>query len=364
MWVPLCRVGYEVEGHGNGTEKVNCLLSISIGFVTLIVKMLIANPLYDTIFKYLLSDNRVAKLIISTIIDEPIETLRLQPQEQQVLSEKRGIHVYRIDFAATLKTKSGKQKKVLIEIQKAKFKEDLLRFRRYLGEQYSQADPETGKPLPIITIYILGFGLEDLPFPAIKVNREYMDAITGEKIRKESSFIEKLTHNAYVIQVPYLTQRRRNKLEALLSIFDQSHRQTDKYVLELKEHLPKEFTLVENRLKAVTSDKGLRDKIALEEEVEDLFESLERNYTGKLEEKDHVIEEKDQEIQKTKQQMDHVIEEKDQMIEQKDHVIEQKDQMIEQKDHVIEQKDQEIQKTKQQMDQLMKWLSEKGISLP
>jgi len=301
--------------------------------------MLIANPLYDTIFKYLLSDNRVAKLMISTIIDEPIETLRLQPQEQQVLSEKRGIHVYRIDFAATLKTKSGKQKKVLIEIQKAKFKEDLLRFRRYLGEQYSQADPETGKPLPIITIYILGFGLEDLPFPAIKVNREYMDAITGEKIRKESSFIEKLTHNAYVIQVPYLTQRRRNKLEALLSIFDQSHRQTDKYVLELKEHLPKEFTLVENRLKAVTSDKGLRDKIALEEEVEDLFESLERNYTGKLEEKDQVIEEKDQ-------------------------VIEQKDQVIEEKDHVIEQKDQEIQKTKQQMDQLMKWLSEKGISLP
>ena len=43
--------------------------------------------------------------------------------------------VYRLDFKATIKTPQG-PKIVLIEIQKAKFATDIMRFRRYLGAQY------------------------------------------------------------------------------------------------------------------------------------------------------------------------------------------------------------------------------------
>ncbi len=41
----------------------------------------IANPIYDVVFKYLMEDTEIAKLILSTIIDEEIESLDFLPQE-------------------------------------------------------------------------------------------------------------------------------------------------------------------------------------------------------------------------------------------------------------------------------------------
>ncbi|MCP4402531.1 MAG: hypothetical protein GY801_35150 [bacterium] len=37
--------------------------------------MHIANPIYDVVFKYLLEDNEIAKLLISTIISEEVVEL-------------------------------------------------------------------------------------------------------------------------------------------------------------------------------------------------------------------------------------------------------------------------------------------------
>jgi hypothetical protein len=43
--------------------------------------MHIANPIYDVVFKYLMEDAKVAKLLISSIIGEEIEELDFRPQE-------------------------------------------------------------------------------------------------------------------------------------------------------------------------------------------------------------------------------------------------------------------------------------------
>ena len=43
--------------------------------------MLIANPIYDVVFKYLMDDSKIAKLIISSIIAEEIEELVFKPIE-------------------------------------------------------------------------------------------------------------------------------------------------------------------------------------------------------------------------------------------------------------------------------------------
>ena len=43
--------------------------------------MHIANPIYDVVFKYLMDDNKIAKLIISSIISEEIEELVFKPLE-------------------------------------------------------------------------------------------------------------------------------------------------------------------------------------------------------------------------------------------------------------------------------------------
>ena len=138
--------------------------------------MLIANPIYDVVFKYLMDDNKVAKLFISTIIGEEIEKLTIRPTEKVISSKVQPISytVYRLDFSAKIKTPEG-YKQVLIEIQKAKHAIDLMRFRRYLGEQYKTEDEvisEYGtekRPLPIIAIYLLGFDLHEISSAAVTV---------------------------------------------------------------------------------------------------------------------------------------------------------------------------------------------------
>ena len=43
--------------------------------------MLIANPIYDVVFKYMMEDLRVAKTFVSAIIGEKVEELDFYPQE-------------------------------------------------------------------------------------------------------------------------------------------------------------------------------------------------------------------------------------------------------------------------------------------
>jgi hypothetical protein len=81
--------------------------------------MEIANPIYDVVFKYLMEDNDIARLIISTIIKQNVISLELKPQESTVELKIGSLTVYRLDFAAKIETEQG-LKTVLIEIQKAK----------------------------------------------------------------------------------------------------------------------------------------------------------------------------------------------------------------------------------------------------
>ena len=82
--------------------------------------MLIANPIYDTVFKRMMENERVAKFFISTLLEQTIEAIEVKPQEFTYTDELAGLAVFRLDFIATIKTETGEYKKVLIEIQKAK----------------------------------------------------------------------------------------------------------------------------------------------------------------------------------------------------------------------------------------------------
>ncbi len=97
--------------------------------------MRIANPIYDTVFKYLMEDSKIAKLLLSAIISQEITDLKFLPQERTTELDSKALTVFRIDFSATVKTPEG-IKHIIIEIQKAKLATDIMRFRRYLGKQY------------------------------------------------------------------------------------------------------------------------------------------------------------------------------------------------------------------------------------
>jgi Rad3-related DNA helicase len=236
--------------------------------------MKIANPIYDAVFKYLLEDKRVAKLLLSTILDEEILDINIQPTEHSIELERPPVTVYRIDFSAKIRSGSGEQL-VLIELQKAKFAQDLFRFRRYLGNHYANRenqtiDPKTGRtvPIPIITIYFLGEAISELNAPVIKVNRECIDIATGERFTKKVEFIECLTHNSFIIQIPHLKEKRRTELEKLLLFFDQSNAIEDKHTLSIHEdQIPQQHQLLLDRLRRAIEDQNIRGAMDVEDDI-------------------------------------------------------------------------------------------------
>ena len=258
--------------------------------------MLIANPIYDVFFKYLLEDNEIAKEFIGTIIGEEIVELTLQPQESTLQIETFSFTVLRMDFHAVIQTKEGR-KNVLIEMQKGKYLDDLSRFRKYLGEQYSKDENK----LPIITIYFLGYPLDDKLPAATHIQRDYINMFTGEKLQVKNPFVESLTHDSYLIQIPLLKENVQSKLEALLSIFDQTKKASEAYILSFPDKLPEVELLqkIIKRLQQAGTTEELRKKAQIENEVETSFKKMARE----IQEKDQVIQEQERIIAELKQKL-------------------------------------------------------------
>ena len=151
--------------------------------------MQIVNPLYDKAFKYLMENERLAKKVISVILDEEIEELHLSQQETLVPDTKHQLTLFRLDFKAIILKPDGTKHKVLIELQKSKFDTDIKRFRAYLGSNYLKTDMEknaSGEEIkvsyPIITIYILGYKVDDIPYMAVTVNRQVINSVSKEPV--------------------------------------------------------------------------------------------------------------------------------------------------------------------------------------
>ncbi len=314
--------------------------------------MIIANPLYNVVFKYLLEDIEIARELLSTILGEEVLAVEVKPQETTTENSGSSVSVLRFDFKAVVKTDSGEIKKVLIELQKAKQVFDVMRFRRYLGDNYRKEDDVLNeknvlekRPLPIITIYFLGFRLDNIENAVVKINREYKDAITQEIIEVKEDFVELLTHDSYLIQVPRLKVQTKTKLERVLQIFSPAFRTKDKHQLDFKGDVNDVLVkkMIDRLGRAIASDE-MRDKMDVEDEIDRIFE---REIKKVAAEKDKIIAEKDA-----------ALEQKDATIEQKDAALEQKDATIEQKDAALEQKDAALESEKAKNAALLKEIEE------
>lgn len=267
--------------------------------------MVIANPIYDVVFKKMMENDKVAKFFIGTLLEQTIETVEVKPQEFTYTDELAGLAVFRLDFIATIKTETGELKKILIEIQKAKNQIDLMRFRNYLAEQYKKEDEVSGKKmiLPITTIYILGFRLPEITSACLKVERSYKDLVNNEIVETKSNFIEKLTHDCYVVQVERITNKYQTKLDKLLSLFEQTNFVDDrKIVKEFTHEIDNEdIKLSTDILHFSGTNTEERKKIETEQEawrtVNAMFEDKENEYLKELAEKDKSINEKDKLIE-------------------------------------------------------------------
>jgi hypothetical protein len=299
--------------------------------------MVIANPIYDVVFKRMMENERVAKFFIGTLLGQTIEHIEVKPQEytyegefeendpkkyeiiEERIRKRYNIWVYRLDFIATIKTETGEYQKVLIEIQKAKNQIDLMRFRNYLAEQYKKEDLVNNKKaiLPITTIYILGFKLPEIETACIKVERNYKDLINNKIINQKSDFVEKLTHDSYIVQVDRITNNYSTKLDKLLSLFEQQHFIDDKKITKefIHELDNDDIKLTTDILHFAGTNPEERKKIETEQEawrtVNAMFEDKEKELMAVIDEskkvineKDKVIDEKDKELEKMAKELE------------------------------------------------------------
>jgi len=211
--------------------------------------IIIANPMYDVVFKLLMmSDKNIAGYFVGTILDEEIIDIEFAPQDypykKQMNTENQTttIGLVRLDFVATIRTKEGGEKKLLIEIQQSFRPADFVRFRAYLGQQYmlkeyvSTEDDELAKVLPIVVIYMLGFKIPEIPHVAVKICRKVMDLLNNDNaVECKSMFVDALTHDVYVVQAPRITGEmyddwtKCSELTKLLSIFEQRYFVDEKF---------------------------------------------------------------------------------------------------------------------------------------
>jgi hypothetical protein len=252
--------------------------------------MIIANPIYDTTFKRLLENNRVAKFLIGTILDCKVLTLEPTILEHTKFDGDR-LTLYRKDFAATIETKEG-VKRVIIEMQKAQRPEAIGRFREYLGGEYAKSN------YPIIAIYILGFNLSASP-AAFVAYPELRDLSTNEKFHSTDRFVEHLTHKSYFVQTLKIEQKLNTKLDMLLSVFQQAN-----FVNEDKTMINIPFETNDPDMKELLN---ILYYVAVDEEARKELDAelyYQRYVEQTFGEKDAIIAKKDEEIEENRKEIE------------------------------------------------------------
>lgn len=269
----------------------------------------VANPIYDTVFKYLMEDERIAKIILSALLKKDVVEVEIRRHEYTNGSRDK-ISMFRIDFGAKVREANGELKLILIELQKTWLETETLRFRQYLGAHY--ANPENinrdennptagGYGIPMVTVYLLGHKVGDIEEHIVYVNHKAYN-YDGVEITKgvPDPFVESLVHDSIIIQIPRLHGHVNNRLEQILSIFDQERKDgSNRQVLNIDDYEynnDEDMQRIIRRLQSAASDSSLRQDMNVEDEY---FSAIENRDTAimmrdkKIKELDAYIAEKD-----------------------------------------------------------------------
>jgi hypothetical protein len=314
------------------------------------------------VFKRLMEDIQTAKFIISTLLGQPVVSIETKAQELTYTPEEGTkkkkpnapvLSLMRLDFVATIETKTGEYKKVLIEMQKSLSVIDIIRFRDYLGEHYKRRDIVNGQPsvLPIINIYILDDILPIINTACVRVDREYYDAVNDKFLTDRDFFIERLSHDCVVVQTPRIDGSRNvTKLDKLLSVFEQKNFVGKEIYKDYPYSIDNEdIRRMIDILHYCASNAEERKKIEAEHEAWRVYmlvqqDSLQKmgEQTKSIIEKDNLIAEKETVIAEKETviaEKESVIFEQETVIAEQKTVIAEKETVIAEKDNVIAEKE-------------------------
>ena len=257
--------------------------------------IIIPNPIYDVVFKYLMEDIESAKIILSTLTGENILKLKFEPTSH---SEKinppeseKSIKLFHLDFTATIALPNGTEELVMIELQKANKASDIFRFKRYISANFqkkqikevvnsrTKAIEEKAFPIRLLPIFILNFRIEnEINDLVIKINRVKHGLFKDKNLQKQNEFIDHLSYDLLVVQLPnlkrinkseYENDEKKAKLFALLKLFDQQSQVSDNVhrLRVFKALFPGFLERVITRLKAAYADNpNLENQMFAEDE--------------------------------------------------------------------------------------------------
>jgi hypothetical protein len=134
------------------------------------------------------------------------------------------------------------------------------------------------------------------------------------------------------VQVPELPKHRRDDLEKMLSIFDQSNR-TTRYILNIQEEeVPAQYRDIVRRLQKAASTSAMQANMEAEDFLLEAFRLQERQAQMRMEEKDKALVEKDKALKENAK----ALEENAKALEENAKVLEEKDRALEESQKIIE----------------------------
>ena len=232
----------------------------------------VANPIYDSVFKYLVEDLRIAKILISALLKK--EVLEVEVRKHEYTNGTRdNISMFRIDFGAKVRESDG-------------------------------------------------------------------------------SFVESLVHDSIIVQIPRLHGRVNNRLEKVLSVFDQTHKDKgNRQMLNIDEDNYEDDTdmmYILRRLLAAASDAKLRQDMNVEDE-----------YFTAIENRDTAIMNRDKKIAEQDQ---YIAEQSNQIAEQNNQIAEEDNQLAE-KDNQLAEKNNLLAEQMKTLKATIQGLASRGMSL-
>ena len=301
----------------------------------------VANPIYDSVFKYLMEDERIAKTILSALLKKEVVSVKIRRNEYSN-GTRNNISMFRIDFGAQIRQDDGSVRLILIELQKTWLETETLRFRQYLGAQYANPEnmvhDEMRPPygLPMVAVYILGHKVGNIDVPVLYVNHKTYD-YDGNEVTEglPDPFVDSLIHSSIIVQIPLLHGQINNRLDKVLSVFDQNNKEKDnQHVMELNEDLytgDADMEYILHRLLMASTDAQLRQDMNVEDEY---FKAIEDRDTAIMS-RDKTIKEQDGKIK----EQDGKIKEQDGKIKEQDGKIKEQDGKIKEQDGKIKEQD-------------------------
>ena len=261
----------------------------------------VANPIYDSVFKYIMEDERIAKTMLSALLKKEVVHVTVRPHEYSNTTRDT-LSMFRIDFAATVREREGNEIKdriVLIELQKTWLNTETLRFRQYLGAQYSNKNnireaEDKGFAYPMVAVYLLGHRVGNIKEPIVYVNHDVFD-YNGNVVEDGNMepFVESLTHNSIIVQIPLLHGNVNNRLEKVLSVFDQTLVDGDtQQVLKIDEDKfadDNDMLYVLHKLTAAAANSEMRQDMNVEDEY---YKAIEDRNTAIMQ-RDKMLKERD-----------------------------------------------------------------------